>query len=71
MAQIIDGKVLAASIREGIKAEAAILPRRPGLAVILAGEDPASQLYVRNKVKDCEECGFYSRRYDLADGTPE
>ena len=51
MAQIIDGKALAAGIRERIKAEAAILPRKPGLAVILAGEDPASQLYVKNKVK--------------------
>ena len=71
MAQIIDGKVLAAGIRERVKAEAAILPRKPGLAVILAGEDPASQLYVKNKVKDCEECGFYSRRYDLPNGSSE
>ena len=55
MAQIIDGKALAAGIRERIKAEAAILPRKPGLAVILAGEDPASQLYVKNKVKDCSQ----------------
>ena len=63
MAQIIDGKKLAAGIREEIKAEAAQLPRRPGLAVILAGEDPASLLYVNNKVKDCAECGFLSRRF--------
>ena len=72
MAQIIDGKALAAKIREQIKIEAATLPRRPGLAVILAGEDPASQLYVKNKVKDCEECGFLSRRFDLpADASEE
>lgn len=72
MAQIIDGKALAAGIREQIKTEAAVLPRRPGLAVILAGEDPASRLYVRNKVKDCEECGFLSRRFDLsADASEE
>lgn len=72
MARIIDGKALAAGIREQIKTEAAVLPRRPGLAVILAGEDPASQLYVRNKVKDCEECGFFSRRFDLsADASEE
>ena len=72
MAQIIDGKKLAAGIREEIKAEAAQLPRRPGLAVILAGEDPASLLYVNNKVKDCAECGFLSRRFDLsADASEE
>ena len=72
MARIIDGKALAAGIREQIKTEAAVLPRQPGLAVILAGEDPASQLYVRNKVKDCEECGFFSRRFDLsADASEE
>ena len=65
MAQIIDGKALAAEIRAKIKTEAAALPRKPGLAVILAGEDPASQLYVKNKVKDCAECGFFSRRIDL------
>ncbi len=72
MAQIIDGKKLAAGIREEIKAEAAQLPRRPGLAVILAGEDPASLLYVNNKVKDCAECGFLSHRFDLsADASEE
>ena len=65
MAQIIDGKALAAEIRANIKTESAALPRKPGLAVILAGEDPASQLYVKNKVKDCAECGFFSRRIDL------
>ncbi len=66
MAQIIDGKALAAQIREQVKAEVSILPRRPGLAVILAGKDPASRLYVKNKEKDCNECGFLSRRFDLA-----
>ena len=72
MAQIIDGNALAAGIRAQIKTEAAALPRRPGLAVILAGKDPASQLYVKNKVKDCEECGFLSRRFDLsADASEE
>jgi methylenetetrahydrofolate dehydrogenase (NADP+)/methenyltetrahydrofolate cyclohydrolase len=52
-------------VRAEIREEAALLPRRPGIAVILVGENPASQLYVRNKVKDCEECGFLSRRFDL------
>lgn len=65
MAIILDGKALAASMRAQIREEAALLPRRPGIAVILVGDNPASQLYVKNKVKDCEECGYYSRRYDL------
>jgi methenyltetrahydrofolate cyclohydrolase (EC 3.5.4.9)/5,10-methylenetetrahydrofolate dehydrogenase (NADP+) (EC 1.5.1.5) len=65
MAIILDGKALAASLRSEIREEAAHLPRRPGIAVIMIGDNPASQLYVRNKVKDCEECGYLSRRYDL------
>ena len=58
MAQILDGKALAKKIKEQVAAEAASLPRRPGLAVILVGENPASQVYVRGKEKDCEECGI-------------
>ena len=62
MPTILDGKALAASLRREIQEEAAKLPRRPGVAVILVGDDPASQLYVSNKTKDCDECGFFSRR---------
>ena len=58
MAQILDGKALAKKIKEQVAAEAASLPRRPGLAVILVGENPASQVYVRGKEQDCEECGI-------------
>jgi len=65
MSTILDGKALAASVRQDIREEAAKLPRRPGIAVILVGEDPASQLYVSNKARDCAECGFLSRRVDL------
>ncbi|RJP31494.1 MAG: bifunctional methylenetetrahydrofolate dehydrogenase/methenyltetrahydrofolate cyclohydrolase [Candidatus Omnitrophota bacterium] len=68
-AQILDGKALAKMIREEIKAEAARFTRetsvRPGLAVILIGEDPASQVYVRNKEKACGEAGIHSIRRDL------
>ncbi len=62
-AQLIDGNALAASIRADVARRAAALTaggHRPGLAVILVGEDPASQVYVRHKVKDCEECGLHS-----------
>lgn len=64
MANIIDGKAIAAQIRETIKKEAArfstVSGIIPGLAVILVGDDPASKIYVRNKKKACEECGFKS-----------
>jgi len=58
MARILDGKALAKKIKQQVAAEAATLPRTPGLAVILVGENPASQVYVRGKEKDCEECGI-------------
>jgi methylenetetrahydrofolate dehydrogenase (NADP+)/methenyltetrahydrofolate cyclohydrolase len=60
---IIDGKALAAKIRGEVKEKVARLKERgvqPGLAVILAGEDPASKVYVRNKIKACEETGVRS-----------
>jgi len=74
-AQIIDGKLLSQQLRTEVKRRAASLQqqgRRPGLCVILVGTDPASQVYVRNKVAACEECGFYSvlEKYE-ADFTQE
>jgi methylenetetrahydrofolate dehydrogenase (NADP+)/methenyltetrahydrofolate cyclohydrolase len=62
-AQIIDGNALSAQLRSAIKTQAEALTAQgiqPGLAVILAGENPASQVYVRNKVKACADVGFYS-----------
>ena len=71
MAVIIDGKALAARIRSEIAEEAKTLPRKAGLAVILVGEDPASCVYVANKQKDCQQCGFESFEYRLAEETKE
>lgn len=69
MATIIDGKALAAKIRQEISEEVNLLAetegRRPGLAVIQVGADPASSVYVRNKKKACEEAGIVSFGYDL------
>lgn len=62
-AQIIDGKSIAARVREEVREEVAALEPRdrpPGLAVILVGDDPASQVYVRSKGKACEEAGIHS-----------
>jgi methylenetetrahydrofolate dehydrogenase (NADP+)/methenyltetrahydrofolate cyclohydrolase len=66
---IIDGKAIAADIRREVREEsdrlAARGKRRPGLAVVLVGDDPASSIYVRNKRAACEECGFVSVSHDL------
>lgn len=74
-AQIIDGKAIAAEIRREIRARIDARTknghRAPGLAVILIGSDPASQIYVRNKRRACEEAGIESQDYDLAVDTPE
>src|SRR5262245_47747778 len=66
-ARILDGKALAAQVRARVKDEVAALSRRgirPGLAVILAGDDPASRVYVRNKTRACEETGVRSQQID-------
>jgi len=58
--QIIDGKVIAAGLREDLAREVAAIDFTPGLAVILVGDDPASHVYVRNKIKACEKVGIKS-----------
>lgn len=65
---LLDGKALAAKVKDRVAREAAKLPRKPGLAVILVGEDPASRIYVNGKRKDCAACGFYSEEYALPAG---
>jgi len=72
---IIDGKLVAAEIIEHVKkardellSAAAV---KPGLAVVIVGEDPASQVYVRNKGKRAEECGFHSEQHTLPEETSE
>ncbi|RYG58899.1 bifunctional methylenetetrahydrofolate dehydrogenase/methenyltetrahydrofolate cyclohydrolase, partial [bacterium] len=72
-AQLIDGKAIAANLRQQIAHQVAERRqqglRTPGLAVILVGTDPASQVYVSHKRKDCEEVGFVSRAFDLPSTT--
>ncbi|ASB03012.1 bifunctional methylenetetrahydrofolate dehydrogenase/methenyltetrahydrofolate cyclohydrolase FolD [Proteus mirabilis] len=74
-ARIIDGKTIAKTIRsevaEKVKQRIKIGKRAPGLAVILVGDNPASQIYVASKRKACDEVGFISRSYDLPDTTSE
>ena len=71
MATILDGKALAAKVKEQVKQEAEGLARKPGLAVIIVGNNPASRVYVNSKRKDCEECGFLSEEYDLPEETTQ
>lgn len=71
MAVLIDGKKLSEKICAQVKAEAEKMRRRPCLAAVLVGEDPASQIYVRNKERDCAKCGIDSRRFDLPDTLSE
>ncbi len=73
-ARIIDGKKTAAAIRVEIAAEVQVLKRRkiePGLAVVLVGEDPASEVYVRMKKRACAELGINSYDYDLPKNATE
>jgi methylenetetrahydrofolate dehydrogenase (NADP+)/methenyltetrahydrofolate cyclohydrolase len=73
-AHIIDGKSIAQEVRAEWKARADALKARgitPGLAVIIVGEDPASRVYVANKVKACAELGLHSEHIVLPDNTPE
>lgn len=72
-AQLIDGKTIAARLRQQIAQRVAERRQQglriPGLAVILVGSDPASQVYVAHKRKDCEEVGFISQAHDLPAST--
>ena len=73
-ARIIDGKAIAQEVRAEWKARANALKARgitPGLAVIIVGEDPASRVYVANKVKACAELGLHSEHIELSADTPE
>jgi methylenetetrahydrofolate dehydrogenase (NADP+) / methenyltetrahydrofolate cyclohydrolase len=74
MSQIIDGKAVAEKMREEFKDRIARLKAKghtPGLAVVLVGTDPASEVYVRMKGKACEEIGMYSETHKLPKDTPE
>ena len=64
-ATIMDGKRLAADIKSGIAEAVFYMERKPTLAVVLVGDDPASALYVRSKARDCADCGILCRDHHL------
>ena len=74
-ARLIDGRALAGTVKGGVRAQIGALAarggRRPGLAVIRVGDDPASAVYVRGKRRACEEVGILSLAYDLPGTTSE
>ena len=67
----MDGKALAAQLKEEIRQQVEKMPVKPGLAVVLVGEDPASRVYVRGRKKDCTLCGIYSEEYILPQETSQ
>ena len=73
--KLIDGKAIAAEIRAELKLRTKAFEekygKKIGLAVVLIGNDPASQVYVRNKVRACEEAGIRSFRHDLPQETTQ
>ncbi|MGN0475945.1 MAG: bifunctional methylenetetrahydrofolate dehydrogenase/methenyltetrahydrofolate cyclohydrolase FolD [Ruminococcus sp.] len=74
MALIIDGKKVSAEVKEQVRLETLELAKKgikPGLAVIIVGDDPASRVYVNNKKKACEAVGFLSREYALPASTSQ
>lgn len=68
---ILDGKALAAKCKEEVRKEAESMARKPGLAVIIVGNNPASRVYVNSKRKDCEDCGFFSEEYAMPEETTQ
>lgn len=75
MAIIIDGKKTSTDIKEELRIETEAFIKEtgvtPGLAVVIVGSDPASQVYVRNKCRACEMVGFYSEKYEMPEETTE
>lgn len=70
-AVVMDGKALAAEIKQSLRDRCAALSRPPRLAVVLVGDDPASAVYVRNKEQDCAQCGISCADHRLPAGTSQ
>lgn len=70
-AKVMDGKTLASTIKSKVKQEVEQLTQKPGIAVILVGENPATRVYVDGKTRDCRQCGIYSEEYALLEDTTQ
>ena len=69
--KIVDGKALAAKLRAELKEKIDKSDKKPGLAVVIVGTDPASQIYVRNKIRACGEVGIRSYVYELPENATQ
>ncbi len=69
--KIIDGKAIAAEYRAALKEKIEYSEKKPGLAVVIVGDDPASRIYVRNKIKACGELGIRSYAYELPENSTQ
>ena len=69
--KVVDGKAIAAKLRAELKAQVEKFPMKIGLSVVIVGNDPASKIYVRNKIKACEEIGIQSSVYELEETTTQ
>ena len=67
----MDGKALPAKVKEEVRLQVEKMERKPGLAVILVGDNPASRVYVNRKKKDSGACGIYSEEYALLENTTQ
>ena len=70
-AKIIDGKIISEKILNGLKSKLKNMNEKPGLALVMVGNNPASEIYVNFKEKTCKEVGFYCERYNLDKGIGE
>ncbi|USF25217.1 Bifunctional protein FolD protein [Firmicutes bacterium ASF500] len=68
---VMDGKSLAAKIREQVRLQVEQMERKPGMAMVLVGENPAAQVYEAGKRKDCQQCGIYYETYRLPEDVPQ
>ena len=68
---VMDGKALATKIKGEVAERVSVMEQKPGLAVILVGNNQASRVYVNGKKKDCGECGIYSQEYTLPEDTTQ
>ncbi len=70
-AVVMDGKALAAKIREQVRLQVEQMERKPGMAMVLVGENPAAQVYEAGKRKDCQQCGIYYETFRLPEDVPQ
>ncbi len=70
-AVVMDGKALAAKIREQVRLQVEQMKRKPGMAMVLVGENPAAQVYEAGKRKDCQQCGIYYETFRLPEDVPQ